>query len=68
MEVGIYKKYMKNDNSLLKAELQKVPSSSSLLVRKDFGIREILMKGAGKENMKVLQFRERKIRRKERKE
>ena len=56
---------IKNDDSLLQAELQKVPSSASLLVWKDFRIREILRKVAGEEKIKVLRFRDRKIRRKE---
>ena len=38
------------------SELEKVPSSASVLVRKDFGIRENLRKAQGGKKLKVLQF------------
>ena len=38
------------------AELEKVPSSASVLVRKDFEIRENLRKAQGGKKLKVLQF------------
>ena len=46
-------------------ELQKVPSSASVLARKDFKIRQPLRKAAGGKNIEVLRFRERKTKKKE---
>ena len=40
----------------LHTELQKVPTSASVLVRKDFGIRENLRKASGGKKLKFLQF------------
>ena len=39
------------------AELEKVPLSASVLVRKDFGIREHLRKPSGGKNQKSYNFR-----------
>ena len=41
---------------MLPTELEKVPSSASVLVRKDFRIRENLRKAPGGKKLKVLQF------------
>ena len=41
----------------MNAELEKVPLSASVLVRKDFGIREHLRKPSGGKNQKSYNFR-----------
>ena len=46
----------------LSPELEKVPSSASVLVRKDFRIRETLRKAAEGKNIEVFRFWERKKR------
>ena len=47
------------------SELEKVPLSASVLVRKDFRIRESLRKAPGGEKLKALQFLELKTEEKE---